>query len=228
MSSVPSSCCSSLCPTIAQMLTSHGTAVRSAKVTIVQSDGRLTQCRFPPNGDSTTNALPATLYVFPEGENTIVDGSSPPPGEGWAYIQWFKFLVLHPTEWPRHALNSTLLVDASSNMGLLNMTVIQVIGSFLKLLWPAVKYIASSDLGISNEALQELDLHLVMTVPANWKKDAINRMNMAVKESKILETFAQARLTFMPEQAAAMVGILGKTPKYRNYINVITPLCLLK
>jgi molecular chaperone DnaK (HSP70) len=88
-------------------------------------------------------------------------------------------------------------------------TAIQVISDYLRMIWKHTLQTIMRDRGSAVEALQ---FHVVITVPAIWKDYTRPYMTEAAKKAGILNfrTAGETRFTFAPEPEAAALSSLSE------------------
>lgn len=124
-------------------------------------------------------------------------------------IKWFKLLLLKEEDLPTELKSSEFILRARNMMRENEKTAIQVISDYLRMIWKHTLQTITKDRGSAVEALQ---FHVVITVPAIWKDYARQYMTEAAKKAGILDrrTAGKTRLTFAPEPEAAALSTLSE------------------
>ncbi|KAM0240125.1 hypothetical protein ACHAP5_008045 [Fusarium lateritium] len=125
-------------------------------------------------------------------------------------IKWFKLLLLREEDLSSELRSSEFLLRARKMMRENEKTATELISDYLRKIWKHTLETINKDRGAAVEALQ---FHVVITVPAIWKDYARQHMTEAANKAGILDrrTAGKTRLTFAPEPEAAALSTLCET-----------------
>ncbi|KAM0263306.1 hypothetical protein ACHAPA_008797 [Fusarium lateritium] len=125
-------------------------------------------------------------------------------------IKWFKLLLLREEDLSPELRSSEFLLRARKMMRENEKTATELISDYLRKIWKHTLETINKDRGAAVEALQ---FHVVITVPAIWKDYARQYMTEAANKAGILDrrTAGKTRLTFAPEPEAAALSTLCET-----------------
>ncbi|KAF0637248.1 hypothetical protein FPSE5266_20301, partial [Fusarium pseudograminearum] len=165
-----------------------------------------------PGSGCEEGKTPSEVY-YEDGKITCgfeIDGDTDP-------IKWFKLLLLKEEDLPTELKSSEFILRARKMMRENDKTAIQVISDYLRMIWKHTLQTIMRDRGSAVEALQ---FHVVITVPAIWKDYARQYMTEAAKKAGILNfrTAGKTRLTFAPEPEATALSTLSE-PGHRDLIS---------
>ncbi|CAG7561921.1 unnamed protein product [Fusarium equiseti] len=138
-------------------------------------------------------------------------------------IKWFKLLILKDEDLTPELRSSEFLLRARQMMRQNEKTPYKLISDYLRMLWKHTLNTITKDRGSAVDALQ---FHVVITVPAIWKDYARQHMMEAAKKAGILDRRAagRTRLTFVPEPEAAALATLCE-PGRRIRFNDVYLVC---
>ncbi|KAH7007057.1 hypothetical protein EDB80DRAFT_842256 [Ilyonectria destructans] len=88
---------------------------------------------------------------------------------------------------------SKRFIDTQDNLDELGLSVLDAVSLYLSRLWDRFK--AQAKVELSGSSVDDFPIHLILTRPANWPKDAVARLQEAVKNAGIcrnVETLAEA------------------------------------
>jgi hypothetical protein len=131
-------------------------------------------------------------------------------------IKWFKLLLLKDEDLAPELRSSEFILRARKMMRENGKSALDLISDYLRLLWAHTLETIEKDRG--ETALEALQFHVVITVPAIWKGYARQDMEEAARMAGILGSrpAGPTVLTFAPEPEAAALSSLaepGKRPK---------------
>ncbi|KAI1190202.1 hypothetical protein F5B17DRAFT_427689 [Nemania serpens] len=129
-------------------------------------------------------------------------------------LLWFKLLLLDELDLQLHLRNSDHLKQARDNLDKTGKDIVTVVSDYLRKVWNHVmKTIARAQ---GQQWLDNRPLHVVVTVPAIWQDDAIQRMRCALAKVGILNKRPGCRDTtheFISEPEAAVLAAFDKYEK---------------
>ncbi|RBR20114.1 uncharacterized protein FIESC28_05393 [Fusarium coffeatum] len=122
-------------------------------------------------------------------------------------IKWFKLLILKDEDLTPDLRSSKFLERARQSIRESKKTLLELISDYLQMLWKHAIDTITKERGSAVDALQ---FHVVLTVPAIWKDYAGEQMMHAVMRAGILNyrTAGQTQLSFAPEPQAAALATL--------------------
>lgn len=154
--------------------------------------------------------IPTCLYISPNG-NTRIAAEGEGATQDAILLEWFKLFLLHDEDWPPRARQlSGIIANARTNFQQANMGIINVISTFLDHVWRLTKDDMISHLG--SHDMSKVLLRLIITVPAVWNSEAVNRMERAVRASGVRDSVGGFSLRFMRESEAAAVASFVDRP----------------
>ncbi|KAJ2894886.1 hypothetical protein MKZ38_007109 [Zalerion maritima] len=139
--------------------------------------------------------------------------------EDWGYMvtssskaaRWFKLLLLDEDTLPNDVKNCEALKDVRAKLSTSNVTVVGLVGKFLKKVW--TQAIAEISREIGDDELEFLPFKVAITIPAIWPLKARNDMKKAAEMAGILEERDVAKTEFMlveEPEAAAVATLLER------------------
>lgn len=154
------------------------------------------------------------------------DRSGNPVPHQWGYeleneddddltFEWFKLLLLRDEDIPQHLRNSPQLQKARRRMEAIGLTPVRLVSDYLALLWKhALGDEHNDEAGLpggdicsplGRVAVSLMPLHVVLTVPAIWKKYARDAMVDAAVSANIIgaRTAGHTTFNFISEPEAA-------------------------
>jgi molecular chaperone DnaK (HSP70) len=123
-------------------------------------------------------------------------------------LQWFKLLLLRNEDLPEEVQQSNALLAAKRMLKESGKSAVDVIADYLRVLW---KHIIST---IYKERTQliidQMKLHVVLTVPAIWQGYTRQAMREAAKKAGIMDErpSGPTTLSFAPEPEAAAMATM--------------------
>ncbi|ORY19152.1 hypothetical protein BCR34DRAFT_609778 [Clohesyomyces aquaticus] len=129
--------------------------------------------------------------------------SIPPEAEP---LKWFKLLLLKHGDMPPKIADSDQLVAARKLLEKIGKPLVEVIADYLHRLWDFAIQDINRQLGASVDGMP---FRVVMTVPANWPRDAQKEMEKAAKQAGILDRRMgglETKFEFVAEPEAAAIA----------------------
>lgn len=126
-------------------------------------------------------------------------------------LRWFKLLLINEADLPADVRESAQLRKAQNQLQALKKSPVEVIASFLKLLWShCLERMKTAE---GEETVDTSRFHVVVTLPAIWPSYARQRMIQAVDQAGILKKrpgVGKTTLEFLAEpEAAALAALSG-------------------
>lgn len=132
-------------------------------------------------------------------------------------LRWFKLLLVNEGDLPADVRGSAQLQEARDKLEALEMSAVDIIASFLKLLWShCLERMTGAE---GEETVDTSRFHVVVTLPAIWQNDARERMRQAVGKAGILNprpTVGKTTLDFVSEPEAAALAALSGVDGHHN------------
>ncbi|ROW09511.1 hypothetical protein VMCG_02170 [Cytospora schulzeri] len=158
------------------------------------------------DGNSDDPKTPSAIK-FSHGETTWgIEAKKVPEA-----LQWFKLFLVDESDLPADVRGSTQLSEARDRLQTLGMTAVDVVASFLKLLW--LHCLEKMKVAEGEDTVDTSRLHVVVTLPAIWQNDAQERMRQAVDRAGILNArrgVGKTTLDLVSEpEAAALAALSG-------------------
>lgn len=157
-------------------------------------------------GNRSFRKIPSILWL--DDDKNVIDWGTPnPPGTGCHKLEWFKLMVLFRDQL-RELKTSKRFIETQNNLDKLGLDVLDAISLYLSRLWALFKEQAKVDL--HGSSFDACCVHLTLTKPANWPKDAVTRLQDAVRNAgiscdvKTLDEAEAAGVTLLTGQASRM------------------------
>jgi molecular chaperone DnaK (HSP70) len=133
-------------------------------------------------------------------------------------LKWFKLLLAKVEDLPRHMTQDgdfDKIEEARFRLNEMGKTVEDVVADYLRFLWTHV--LAAIERAKTKPVLNTTTFHVVLTFPAIWKADAMQKMRDAAQKAGILDRrrAGPTVLDLVPEPEAAALAT------YADIINEI-------
>ncbi|KAF2113651.1 hypothetical protein BDV96DRAFT_647905 [Lophiotrema nucula] len=197
-----------------------GTTYSGVAWTISGSNPKVEVVTSWPNAPGEDVKVPSAIS-YKDGSVTHWGYSIPPEAEP---VRWFKLLLLSDLDLPPKVRNHSYLKAARKLLQKLNKDVVDVIADYLQKLWEC----AMNDIRRAlSSSMEGMPFRIIMTVPANWPRDALNSMKKAAQKAGLLDhrgVGLETRLEFVKEpEAAALASFLdGEIRRGRAMGDIVT------
>jgi hypothetical protein len=123
-------------------------------------------------------------------------------------FRWFKLLLLNSEDLDPEVRESEFVTSARKLMEDNDYTAVGLVAEYLRLLWDHI--MSTIERALGEIAVEALQFHVVITVPAIWKGYARQAMEDAAEASGILDyrLAGETSLAFAPEPEAAAMSTL--------------------
>ncbi|KAK6227523.1 hypothetical protein QIS74_01078 [Colletotrichum tabaci] len=157
------------------------------------------------NFASDTEKTP-TAILFQKPQSEVFWGSGIPLDRDQEPLRWFKLLLVDEKDLPHDVKHSPKIAAAKALMEKANKDPIEIISSYLRLLWNH----SMECIGISagEETVKLCRFHVVITLPAIWPDYAKARMRRAADHAGITQhrPAGETTLAFISEPEAAALA----------------------
>ncbi|CAM1501653.1 Fc.00g036370.m01.CDS01 [Cosmosporella sp. VM-42] len=159
--------------------------------------------------------VPSKIHFHPDQGITWGFGV---PRDGTA-LEWCKLSLLHRDNLPQCVRISSIYNKNVATQDGLNKSAYEVTAAFLREFWQYIWSQIQHDVVRKNER-PDLHLHLVMTVPAMWPIDAMQRFKSTIDAAGILNGSYKGDLMFLSEPEATAIHLLSLTTSSNPFLKI--------
>jgi molecular chaperone DnaK (HSP70) len=125
-------------------------------------------------------------------------------------LKWFKLCLVDPKNLPANVRSSAQVQQAQQRLDDLGISAIEATSDYLRQLWNHT--IASIERELGKRAVDGLPFRVIVTVPAIWPANAMQRTEEAAKRAGILKfrICGETKLDLVPEPEAAALATLAE------------------
>ena len=125
-------------------------------------------------------------------------------------LKWFKLCLVDSGNLPPQVRDSPQLRTARQGLKDFGVSAVEATADYLRSLWKHI--IASIERELGKRAVDGLPFRVIVTVPAMWPANAMERTERAAKKAGILEyrLCGETKLDLVPEPEAAALATLAE------------------
>jgi hypothetical protein len=151
--------------------------------------------------------VPSQIWYLEDGSGQYLCGNEIP--DGVEPLKWFKLLQAKEEDLPRHMTEAgdfDKIEEAQYRLNAIGKRIEDVVADYLRFLW--IHVLAAIERAKTRPVLNTTAFHVVLTFPAIWQADAMQKMRVAVQKAGILDRRRAGTTVFdlVPEPEAAALA----------------------